>query len=148
MPGRVAAKSTSGELTRPKPALPDNPRSRATARIALAIGLIVLALWVAQDFLAPLSWAVVIALAVWPAYRKYAARIAGGPSNIWAPLSFTILVGLLLFVPVGLAIHQAALESQTLSQSVAHIRENGIAVPEWLPRCRWESTARAGGLPI
>ena len=134
MPGRVGAKSTSGELTRPKPALPDNPRSRATARIALAIGLIVLALWVAQDFLAPLSWAVVIALAVWPAYRKYAARIAGGPSNIWAPLSFTILVGLLLFVPVGLAIHQAALESQTLSQSVAHIRENGIAVPEWLPQ--------------
>src|SRR4051794_12143880 len=46
MPGRVAAKSTSGGRTRPKPALPDNHRSRATARIALAIGLIVLALWV------------------------------------------------------------------------------------------------------
>jgi predicted PurR-regulated permease PerM len=96
--------------------------------------LIVLSLWVAQDFLAPLCWAVVIALAVWPAYRKYSARIAGGPSNVWAPLSFTILVGLVLFVPVGLAIHQAALESQTLAQSLAHIRENGIAVPEWLPQ--------------
>ena len=55
MPGRVAAKPTSGERTGPKPALPDNHRSRATARIALAIGLIVLALWVAQDFFAPLS---------------------------------------------------------------------------------------------
>lgn len=132
MAGRVAAKSTSGERTEPTPALPDNHRARATTRIALAIGLIVLALWVAWDFLAPLAWAVVIALTVWPAYRRYAARIAGGPSNVFAPLSFTILVGLVLFVPVGLAIHQAALEGQTLAQSFAHVRQNGIAAPEWL----------------
>jgi predicted PurR-regulated permease PerM len=132
MPGRVTAKSVSGARTRATPTLPDNPQSRTTARIALAIGLIVLALWIALDFLAPLSWAVIIALTSWPAYRRFAARIAGGPSNVWAPLGFTILVGTVLFVPVGLAIHQAALESQALAQSVAHIRENGIAVPEWL----------------
>src|SRR5215203_730363 len=132
MAGRVAAKPTSGERTGPTQALPDNHRARATTRIALAIGLIVLALWVAWDFLAPLAWAVVIALTVWPAYRRYSARLAGGPSNVLAPLSFTILVGLVLFVPVGLAIHQAALEAQTLAQSLAHVRQNGIAVPGWL----------------
>jgi len=87
---------------------------------------------VAWDFLAPLAWAVVIALTVWPAYRRYSARLAGGPSNVLAPLSFTILIGLVLFVPVGLAIHQAAVEAQTLAHSLAHVRQNGIAVPGWL----------------
>ena len=45
---------------------------------------------------------------------------------------FTLIVGLVLFLPVGLAVHQAALEGQTLIQSVAQIRENGLPVPEWL----------------
>jgi predicted PurR-regulated permease PerM len=102
------------------------------ARVALAIGLILLAFWMALDFLAPLSWAVVIALTIWPIYRKFSARIAGGRSDVLAPLSFTIIVGLVLFLPVGLAIHQAALESQTLVQSLAHVRQNGIPAPEWL----------------
>ena len=85
------------------------------------------------DFLAPLSWAVVIALTIWPAYRKFSARIGAAPSDVLAPLSFTLIVGVVLFLPVGLAIHQAALEGQTLIQSLAHVRQNGLPVPEWLP---------------
>jgi predicted PurR-regulated permease PerM len=84
------------------------------------------------DFLAPLSWAVVIALTIWPAYRKFSARIGAKPSDVLAPLSFTLIVGLVLFLPVGLAIHQAALEGQNLLQSLAQIRQNGLPVPEWL----------------
>jgi predicted PurR-regulated permease PerM len=85
------------------------------------------------DFLAPLSWAVVIALAAWPAYRKFSASIGAKGSTVLAPLGFTLIVGLVLFLPVGLAVHQAALEGQTLIQSVAQIRQNGLPVPEWLP---------------
>lgn len=51
-----------------------------------------------------------------------------------APLSFTLIVGLVLFLPVGLAIHQAAQEGQSLLQSLAQIRQNGLPVPEWLPQ--------------
>jgi predicted PurR-regulated permease PerM len=86
------------------------------------------------DFLTPLSWAVVIALTVWPAYRKFSARIGAKPSDVVAPLSFTLIVGLVLFLPVGLAIHQAAQEAQNLLQSLAQIRQNGLPVPEWLPQ--------------
>ena len=44
----------------------------------------------------------------------------------------TLAVGVVLFLPVGLAIHQAAQEGQTLVQSLASIREHGLPAPEWL----------------
>ena len=108
-------------------------QTRKAVRSALAIGLIVLALWIAQDFLAPLTWAVVIAITTWPTYRQFAARISDGHSTVLAPLSFTLIVGLVLFVPVLLAIHQVAKESETLMQALANARQNGIPAPVWLP---------------
>jgi predicted PurR-regulated permease PerM len=53
--------------------LPTDRSSRRIARVGLAIALVLCALWVAQDFLLPLSWAVIVALASWPAYRKFSA---------------------------------------------------------------------------
>jgi predicted PurR-regulated permease PerM len=110
----------------------DNKRVRLAARIGLGASLVGLAFWMSLDFVAPLSWAVVIALTVWPAYRKFSAGISAEPSDVLAPLSFTLIIGLALFLPVGLAIHQAAQEGQNLLQSLAHVRENGLPVPEWL----------------
>jgi predicted PurR-regulated permease PerM len=115
-----------GETTFP------NPQTRKWIRAGLGFGILLLALWVAQEFLAPLCWAVVIALTTWPAYKVFAARIADGRSVVLAPLVFTLLVGAILFVPILVAIHQAAQESQLLMQSLAHARDNGIPVPKWL----------------
>jgi len=131
MPARLAAKSANGDRARPRPR-PSTIPARLAARIALATGLVCLALWMSLDFLTPLAWAVVIALTIWPAYRKFCASIGAEPSGVVAPLSFTLIVGLVLFLPVGLAIHQASQESQTLTQSLADIRQNGIPAPEWL----------------
>jgi predicted PurR-regulated permease PerM len=133
MPNRPVAKSPRENRIRPKPQ-PNHAQARLAARIALGAGLVVLGFWMSLDFLAPLSWAVVIALTIWPAYRKFSARIGAEPSDVLAPLSFTLIIGLVLFLPVGLAIHQAALEGQNLIQSLAHVRENGLPVPEWLPQ--------------
>lgn len=127
MPVRLAAKSANGDRARQR-----FVQVRLAARIALAAVLVVLAVWMSLDFLAPLSWAAVIALTIWPVYRKFCARIGATRSDVLAPLSFTLIVGLMLFLPVGLAIHQAALEGQTVVQSLTHIRENGLPVPEWL----------------
>lgn len=102
------------------------------ARIALAAGLVLLALWVASDFLVALAWAVVIALTTWPLYRQFAKRMPGGHNGTLAPFVFTFLAGFLLFVPVTLALHQAAQESHALLRFVAHIRENGLPAPAWL----------------
>jgi predicted PurR-regulated permease PerM len=132
MTGRPIAKSANENDQRLKPRR-TFVEMRLLARIALALGLLIVALWMSLDFLAPMSWAVVIALTVWPAYRRFASRIADKPSEIAAPLLFTLIVGIVLFLPVGLAIHQAALEGQNLVHSLAHIREHGVPVPEWLP---------------
>ena len=46
---------------------------------------------------------------------------------------FTLLVGLVLFLPIGLAAHRVSQDIQALGLSVSHYRQNGIPVPEWLP---------------
>jgi predicted PurR-regulated permease PerM len=112
--------------------LPADGTGRKRARVVFAIGLGLLGLWVAWDFLAPLAWAVVIALTLWPLYQKFAARISIGRANLMAPLFFTLVVGIALFIPVGLALHQAAKEGQAVAQYVADVRQNGAPVPAWL----------------
>jgi predicted PurR-regulated permease PerM len=107
-------------------------QSRKTGRVVLAVLLVVLGLWMAWDFLTPLGWAVVLALALWPAYRQFSNALFNGKPDVLAPLCFTIIVGVVLFVPVALAFHQATAEGQSLAASLAHVRENGIAVPPWL----------------
>ena len=49
-----------------------------------------------------------------------------------APLFFTILIGVVLFIPVALALYQAADESRSIAQYLAQARQNGIPVPDWL----------------
>lgn len=120
---------------------------RLAARITLAAGLAILSFWMSLDFLPPLVWAIVIALTLWPVYRKFAAGIGAQRAAVLAPLIFTLMVGVVLFLPVGLAVHQTALEGETLIQSVAQIRQNGLPIPEWLPHlplgehgARWWTT--------
>jgi hypothetical protein len=63
MPRAVHASDERSEL-RPveKAALPIDSRARAATRTALAILLVLLALWVASDFLSALAWAAIIAI--------------------------------------------------------------------------------------
>ena len=132
MPSRPVTKLTSEDRIRSKWRF-NNIQMRLVARIALAFALVVLGLWVSLEFLVPLSWAVVISLTIWPVYRKFLALVRSRQPGVLAPLVFTLVVGVVLFLPVGLAIHQAAREGQNLVQSLAHVRENGLPVPEWLP---------------
>jgi predicted PurR-regulated permease PerM len=50
--------------------LPFDSRARTLARVAIAILVVLLAAWVARDFLVALTWAAVIAIAVWPIYIR------------------------------------------------------------------------------
>ena len=45
---------------------------------------------------------------------------------------FTAAVGIVLFIPVALALHQVALEGQAVAKYLADIRQNGVPVPDWL----------------
>jgi hypothetical protein len=64
-----------------KLALPFDSRARAVTRTAIAVLVVLLAAWVARDFLAALIWAAVIAISAWPIYIRFAAPILGGPHS-------------------------------------------------------------------
>jgi predicted PurR-regulated permease PerM len=117
-----------------KAALPFDSRARAVTRTAIAVLVVLLAAWVARDFLAALIWAAVIAISAWPIYIRFAAPIRGGRSSALAPLLFTFLTGLVLFVPIALAAHQIARGSDTFAQSLNRLQESGIRVPVSLVR--------------
>src|ERR1700720_1043142 len=117
-----------------KAALPLDSRTRAVTRTAIAILVVLLAAWVARDFLVALTWAAVIAIGIWPIYLRVATALFGfgGPSRAPAPFLFTFLSGLVLWVPIILAVHQIAQGSDALARSLNQLQLSGIPVPGWL----------------
>jgi predicted PurR-regulated permease PerM len=115
-----------------KAALPFDSRARSVARVAIALLVVLLAAWVARDFLVALTWAAVIALAVWPIYIRCAISVPGGRSPVVAPLLFTFLTGLVLLMPIALAAHQIAQGSDAFARSLTQLQQSGIPVPAWL----------------
>jgi predicted PurR-regulated permease PerM len=107
-------------------------RARAITQAAIAIAVVLLALWVAREFLVALTWAALIAITTWPVYIRFARLISGRRSSLLAPLLFTLLTGLVLLVPVILAAHQIAQGSDAFLRALNRLRESGIAVPIWL----------------
>jgi len=90
-----------GELrTLEQPAPLFDSRARAAAQTIIAIAIVLLALWVACDFLVALAWAAVIAITAWPLYVRFAGVVFGGCSPTVAPLLFTLLTGLVLLASV------------------------------------------------
>lgn len=136
-PSAVVAKSEQGkkggERADVHDPLPLHPGARLSARVALAIALLGLAVWTAADFLPALIWAAILALAIWPLYARVTSRMSGGPSA-WVALLFTLLVALILFIPMALATYQIAQQSDLIGGWIKHSRDNGVQVPDWVAR--------------
>ena len=109
--------------------LPFHSGARLTARVALALALVVASLWTAADFLPALIWAAILAVTIWPLYKSFASRISKEPSGVTA-FVFTFLVALIVFAPIALAIHRIAQQSDLLAGWITQSRDNGIKVPE------------------
>src|ERR1700726_1587085 len=114
-----------------KAVLSFDSRPRTVTRTAIAILVVLLAAWVARDFLVALIWAALIAITAWPIYVRFAASIFVGRSPALPPLLFTFLIGLVLMVPIVLAVHQIAQGSDAFARSLKHLQESGIPVPDW-----------------
>jgi predicted PurR-regulated permease PerM len=128
MPNNEGRELYSSEEVTP----PVASRERAVLRTAIAILVVLLATWVARDFLMALIWAGVIAITAWPIYVRFAASIFAGRSPVLAPLLFTFLIGLVLLVPIVWAVHQIAQGSDAFARSLNELQESGIPVPVWL----------------
>ena len=110
------------------------PWRRRTARLVFAGALMSLGAWVAWDFLGAVTWAVVIAVAVWPLHRRFAARMPERWRGALAPLVSTLLAALIVLLPLAVVAVEVTREAQAVTGWVAQAQEQGIPVPEWLER--------------
>ena len=112
---------------------PLQDRERRRKQMPALVALITLGgLWLARGFLLELAWAVTLAIALWPLYRKATGgRKARGVRSL-IPLSFTLGVALVLMVPIALVGVEAARDSEQVTQWVAQAQKKGIPPPDWL----------------
>src|SRR3954466_10465992 len=109
-------------------------RSRRITRLIFTVGVLAIGLWIARDFLLPVAWGIIIAVALWPLYDRLVEFLPRCGRNFLAPLLFTIATGLLLIIPLVLAAVQLASEAQNAIEWLVHVRENGIPPPSWLAK--------------
>ena len=106
---------------------------RRGPRIVFALALVALALWIARDYVVALVWAVLIAVSVWPLYRRY-VDAPHAPGRARAALLFTILAGLCFLVPMTMVMVEVGREARTIGEWLRRAQESGIPVPDWLAR--------------
>jgi len=108
--------------------------SQRIARVVLAIALVGLGGWILHRFLAALAWAGVLAIALWPLYRRVARAFPGGKEGILAPLLATLLIGLVFTVPFVYVMIEGAHEIRLVVHFLAEAQQNGMPVPDWIPQ--------------
>ncbi|CAB3751930.1 AI-2E family transporter [Paraburkholderia humisilvae] len=107
-------------------------RMQRFASVALYTGLVLLALWVVRDFIPAVAWACVIATSLWPLFRKLERQPGlNGRTTIIATL-LTIVIALLLVLPVGIGIAQAAAEAHDLAIWLHSVEQNGVPIPDFI----------------
>jgi predicted PurR-regulated permease PerM len=98
----------------------------------LVLLLTLAGLWIARSFLLPLAWAVTMAVALWPLYRRAASHRADGRQPILLPMAFTLATALVLMLPLAIVAVEAARDSDAALQWVAAAQKQGVQVPSWL----------------
>ena len=111
-----------------------SPYSQRIARVALAIALVGVGVWVLHRFLAALAWACVLAIALWPLYQRFARAFPADRHRIVAPLLATLLVALVFTVPFVYVAIEGAAEARVAVQFLGEAERGGVPVPEWVPQ--------------
>ena len=93
--------------------------------------IIVLSAWILHSFLQSLLAACVTAIASWPLYKRFAARL---PSLTRSAISliFTSVMTLFVLAPLAFAFGALLTEGHGLLLEIAAADKKGIAVPHWL----------------
>ena len=112
---------------------PDVSAAQKIARYSLIGALLLLGAWMLQHFLPALCWAVVLAIATSRLYDRWLARFSGKHRHVWAALTFTILIGLVLIAPLVYGGIIAVREAISLARAFLESSRNGPPeLPQWL----------------
>jgi predicted PurR-regulated permease PerM len=117
--------------------------------------IVALSAWILQSFLLPLLVACVTAIASWPLYMRFAARLPQRMPPSATSLIFTSVMTVFVLAPLVFAVG-ALLD--TLLLEIAAADNKGIAVPQWVENvplvgpwvaARWQSElAHPGALRV
>ena len=111
--------------------------SQKIARYALIGALVVLGGWMLQHFLPALCWAVVLAIGTSKLYERWRHYFKGRHRDIWAALTFTTIVGLVLIVPLVYGGIIAVREAISLVRAFLDSSKGTPALPQWLQELPW-----------
>ncbi|MBS0641230.1 MAG: AI-2E family transporter [Proteobacteria bacterium] len=107
-------------------------RAQQIAKGALVLLLVLAGLWTLHRYVNALTWATILAIAVWPLYRRAQHRWPPGKHNILLPAVFTLAVALVFLIPLALVGVEVAREAHTVLDTIDQAREQGIPEPAWL----------------
>jgi predicted PurR-regulated permease PerM len=95
--------------------------------------LVLLGAWMLQRFLPALCWAVVLAIGTSPLYDRWLARFQCKRRDIWAALTFTSIIGIVLIAPLVYGGIVAVREAISLARHFLESARNGPPqLPQWL----------------
>jgi predicted PurR-regulated permease PerM len=108
-------------------------RAQQAARAALALLLGLLGLYTLRAFLPALAWAVILAVATWPLYRRARRRWPARGHDIALPLLFALAVALGFLAPLAVLAVQLGHDARGLLQWWHAVqRGGGMPVPGWI----------------
>jgi predicted PurR-regulated permease PerM len=107
-------------------------RRQGITRAVFAAALFALGAWTLRGFLAALAWAAIIAIASWPLYQRVKRRWPSPLRHHLLPATFTIAIGLVFILPLVIFGMMLSRESQSAFVWIEGIRNNGLAVPDWI----------------
>lgn len=107
------------------------------ARYALIVVLVLLGGWMMRHFLPALCWAVVLAIATSSIYARWLARFQGKRRHMWAALTFTTFVGLILIVPMIYGGVVAVKEALVLVRTYVDSNKDQPTLPDWVNQLPW-----------
>jgi len=100
--------------------------------ILTALALL-LSLWLLRSFLAPLTWAFIVAAASWPHYCRFVALLSRRVGAAGTALLFTVLVTVLVLGPFVFALVAVVGHAEAWAHAIVLAEKQGLATPEWLP---------------
>ena len=114
--------------------LDQRERRQSAARIVLAIAVLGLACYTLQNFIRPLLWAGVLAIAVAPVYEWIRDRAGAKRDSLLLPLGFTAATTLIFLIPLVLIGVQLGREAGSIVGWLQEVRNHGLPPPAWLDR--------------
>jgi len=118
--------------------IPDVSVGQRISRYVLIALLILLGAWMLERFLPALCWAVVLAIGTSSLYDRWLAQFHGKRRHIWAALTFTSVVGIVLIAPLVYGGIVAVKEAISVIRSFLESSKSGPPeLPPWLLHAPW-----------